>query len=62
MEILLDGKVDLEELSAQLGSVSLLSDETLRTDTNRILPGFRSLMKLPALPQQVIRSLGKHMK
>ena len=62
MEILLDGKADLEELFAQLSSVSLLSDETLQTDTNRILPGFRSLMKLPTLPQQVIRSLGKHMK
>jgi hypothetical protein len=62
MEILLDGKTNLEELFAQLGSVSLSSDETLQTDTNRILPGFRSLMKLPALPQRVIRSLGKHMK
>jgi len=62
MEILLDGKAGLEELFAQLSSVSLLSDETLQTDTNRILPGFRSLMKLPTLPQQVIRSLGKHMK
>jgi len=62
MEILLYGKADLEELFAQLSSVNLLSDETLQTDTNRILPGFRSLMKLPTLPQQVIRSLGKHMK
>ena len=58
MEILLDGKATLEELFAQLGSIRLSDDESLQADTNRILPGFRALMKLPTLPQQVIGLLG----
>jgi hypothetical protein len=46
MEILLDGKATLEELFAQLGSIRLSDDESFQADTNRILPGFRALMKL----------------
>jgi hypothetical protein len=39
--------------------VHLTSAEGLLADTDRILPGFRALMKLPTLPDQVVRSLSK---
>lgn len=59
MKILLDGKANLEELFAELGTVHLAGAEELLADTDRILPGFRALMKLPTLPDQVVRSLGR---
>ncbi len=57
MNILLDGKANLEELFAELGAAHLTGDDGVQTNSNRILPGFRSLMNLPTLPDQVIRSL-----
>ena len=59
MKILLDGKASLEELFAELGTVHLAGAEELLADTDRILPGFRALMKLPTLPDQIVRSLGR---
>jgi hypothetical protein len=59
MKILLDGKENLEQLFAHLGPVHLAGIEGLQIDAERILPGFRALMKLPTLPDQVIRSIGK---
>jgi hypothetical protein len=59
MKILLDGKANLEELFAKLGKVHPASDDGLQADTDRILPGFRTLMNLPTLPDQVVRSLTK---
>ena len=59
MKILLDGKGNLEQLFAELGAVPLPGDEQLQADTDRILPGFRTLMKLPTLPDQVLRAFGK---
>jgi hypothetical protein len=59
MRILLDGKKNLEELFAELGSAHLAGAGGLQADTDRILPGFRALMKLPTLPDQLLRSLGK---
>jgi hypothetical protein len=59
MKILLDGKKNLEELFAELGPANRAGTDALQADTDRILPGFRALMKLPTLPDQVVRSLGK---
>ncbi len=59
MKILLDGKRNLEELFADLGAAHLAGAYGLQPDTDRILPGFRALMKLPTLPDQMVRSLGK---
>ena len=58
MKILLDGKANLEELFAELDSTHIdePADEQL-DNTDRILPGFRQLINLPTLPDQVIRSL-----
>jgi hypothetical protein len=58
MKILLDGKANLEELFAELDSTHIdeTADEQL-DNTGRILPGFRQLINLPTLPDQVIRSL-----
>jgi len=56
MKILLAGKENLEELFADPGTVHLTGVGELQTSTDRILPGFRALMNLPSLPDQVVRS------
>jgi hypothetical protein len=58
MKILLDGKTNLEQLFAELGTVRVGRADGLNADTDRIPPEFRALMKLPTLPDQLIRSLG----
>lgn len=60
MKILLDGKANLEELFAEMGPAHLNPAEGSQADSDRILPGFRALMKLPTLPDQVLRSFQKH--
>lgn len=62
MKVLLDGKENLEQLFAELGAAGLAGADRLNADTEHILPGFRALMKLPALPDKLIRSLGNHPK
>jgi hypothetical protein len=62
MKILLDGKANLEELFGELGIAHLGGAHELQADTNRILPGFRALMNLPTLPDQLVWSLKKTMK
>ena len=62
MKILLDGKENLEQLFAELGAVQLPGAEQLQAETDRILPGFRTLMKLPTLPDQVLRAFEKSPK
>jgi len=57
MKILLDGKADLEELFASLDGASLKEDEQA-VNSDRILPGFRPLLKLDDLPGCIIRLLG----
>ena len=55
MEILLDGKSNLEELFAEIeiNSGSLGTNPT--TDCENILPGFRMLAKLPNLPTRIVQ-------
>ena len=55
MKILLDGKASLEELFAELATMPLANTTDLQTDTDRILPGFRVLVNLPTLPDQMVR-------
>jgi len=55
MDILLDGKADLEELFAEIGNISLADTAETQTDTDRILPGFRKLVKNLNLPEQVVQ-------
>lgn len=55
MKVLLDGKAHLEELFAELAVKPLTSATESRDDTERVLPGFQKLIKLPTLLDQVAR-------
>ena len=57
MNILLDGKEDLEELFAEIGETIVEKKWDLYADTGRILPGFRALAGVPSLPDKLIQSL-----
>jgi len=55
MELLLNGKTNLEELFAEIEVMLPANASDLQTDTERILPGFRALVKLPTLPDKMVR-------
>jgi len=55
MKVLLNGKANLEELFAEVAATPFTSAAESRADTERILPGFQRLIKLPTLPVQVAR-------
>jgi hypothetical protein len=59
MEILLGGKANLEELFSEFGRTPFAADVKSQADIDRILPGFRAIIKLPKLPQQVLRLFTK---
>lgn len=59
MEVLLDGKANLEELFSELGRITFAANDKLQADIDRILPGFRAIIKLPKLPEQVLRLFTK---
>lgn len=59
MEALLNGKSDLEELFAGLAQQEKVAFENSKNDSDRILPGFRSIIKHQNLPEQVLESLEK---
>lgn len=59
MEILLDGKADLEELFADLKAVPSTDNSETQPHSNRILPGFRRLIDLPGFHAQVVQLLLK---
>jgi hypothetical protein len=61
MKILLGDKQNLEELFAEQGATSLGEVQESQTYSDRVLPGFRSLVKMPVLPGQVIQSLTNNM-
>ena len=61
MEILLNGKKSLEELFADLENHSCLDGLKPVPDIDRILPGFRKLIKMQALPSLISRLItGSH--
>jgi hypothetical protein len=55
MDILLDGHSSLEELFAEIEMEGAVCDTNSSTDTERILPGFRSLSELSSLPAQIVQ-------
>ena len=57
MKILLAGKANLVELFAELDATHRATDDMWAANPDRILPGFRALMKLPSLPDQLICSM-----
>jgi len=63
MEILLDGKENLVELFAELGS-SWVTNATVesQSETDRLLPGFRSLINNPTLPEQVAQLFTRYLE
>jgi ribosomal protein S20 len=60
MNILLGGKANLEELFAELDMAGRVRRAESQPDIDHILPGFRSIMKLPTLPEQVFRLFTRH--
>lgn len=59
MEVLLDGKANLEQLFSELGKTPFAGEGKSKADIDRILPGFRAIIKLPKLPEQVLRVFTK---
>jgi hypothetical protein len=55
VKILLDGKANLEELFAELASIPPTRADESQVETDRILPGFRELVNMQTLPDQVVR-------
>ena len=55
MVILLNGKADLEELFANMDPLFLPSEIELQSGVDRVLPGFRKIIRLPALPEHLMR-------
>jgi len=53
MNILLDGKEKLEQVFAQISPDELREQTARQSDPDRMLPGFRSLVHMPSLPQLV---------
>ena len=59
MKILLDGKAGLEELFAEINGMSAISNQKPDSNTDRILPGYRSLINLPNLPEKLTEAFSK---
>jgi len=51
MDMLLDGKANLEELFSEVDRMQTEKDEKLVTKNDRILPGFKAIINLPLLPE-----------
>jgi len=51
LTLLLNGKADLEELFASMDPIFLHSEIEVQFGVDRVLPGFRKVIKLPALPE-----------
>lgn len=59
MELLLEGKGSLEELFASLDQDPGFANNETTDRSDRIIPGFRSVMKLQNLPDQIIELFAK---
>ncbi len=55
MTLLLNGKANLEELFASMDPIVLNNEIEQQSGVDRILPGFRKIIKLPALPDYFIK-------
>ncbi len=54
MKILLNGKSSIEELFAEINGISATYSEKPDNNISRVLPGYRSLINLPNLPEKLI--------
>lgn len=59
MEILLNGKGSLEDLFADIGRSNPFEEMPDPADSDRILPGFRALIKRPKLPEHIMALITK---
>jgi len=55
MTLLLGDKPDLEELFASMDPILVQNEIELRSGVDRVLPGFRKVIRLPALPEHLVR-------
>lgn len=55
MPLLLNGKADLEEIFASMDPIFLHNEIELQSGVDRVLPGFRKIIKFPALPDYFVR-------
>ncbi len=55
MQILLDGRPCLKALFADLDIAAATNDLEPSTETDRILPGFKALTKMPDLPVRIAK-------
>jgi hypothetical protein len=55
MQILLDGRTSLEALFADLDITASTNDLEQSIETDRILPGFKALTKMPDLPIRIAK-------
>ena len=55
MNVLLDGKENLESLFATLGAMLPESSAKSKTENDRLLPGFKAIIKSPTLPENMVR-------
>lgn len=51
MDMLLDGKANLEELFSKVDRMQIEKDEKTVTKNDRILPGFKAIINPPLLPE-----------
>ena len=61
MKLLLNGKANLEELFAEVGARQPKSADEY-VDSDRLLPGFREIVNLRTLPEQVVRLISTCLK
>jgi hypothetical protein len=54
MEILLNGKANIEELFAEIGLSPLTKSDKAEPEPNLILPGYRKLVSIKNLPTLVL--------
>ena len=60
MAVLLNGKADLEELFAHMDPISFASEIESQSGVDRVLPGFRKIIRLPALPEYFMDLAANH--
>ena len=53
MDILLDGNENLEQVFAQISPDEIREEAARQSGPDRMLPGFRSLVRMPSLPQLI---------
>lgn len=55
MTLLLNGKANLEELFASMDPMIFNNEIEQHSGVDRILPGFKKIIKLPALPEYFLK-------